>query len=181
MLVPGRTGRRTVEVDTPELRELKAEAGIEDCAPGPGGGALPAVTLACLGGGPAVDLSSLRGPMVINMWQSGLHRLREGDADPPGLPRAPRRPGGRCWASTRPTSTPGPRSSSWRTRGVTYPSLADPGGDLLDTDEFAQVRGYPYLAFVDERRRRSPTRSSVAWSRPTSSTTWSSEHLGVGL
>ena len=45
----------SVEVDTPELRELKAEAGVEDCEPGPGGGALPAVQVACLGGGPAVD------------------------------------------------------------------------------------------------------------------------------
>ena len=35
-------------------------------------------------------------------------------------------------------------------RGVTYPQLADPGGDLQDTETFARVRGYPYLAFVDE-------------------------------
>jgi hypothetical protein len=35
-------------------------------------------------------------------------------------------------------------------RGVTYPQLADPGGDLQDTDTFARVRAYPYLAFVDE-------------------------------
>ena len=34
-------------------------------------------------------------------------------------------------------------------RGVTYPSLADPGGDLMDTDEFAKIRGMPVMYFVD--------------------------------
>ena len=28
------------------------------------------MTLPCLGGGPDVELSSLRGPMVINLWQA---------------------------------------------------------------------------------------------------------------
>ena len=36
-------------------------------------------------------------------------------------------------------------------RGVTYPQLADPGGDLQDTETFARVRYYPYLALVDDR------------------------------
>ena len=43
-IIPG-PGPSKVEVDTPELRALKAEAGIEDCVPGPGGGALPDLTL----------------------------------------------------------------------------------------------------------------------------------------
>ena len=62
-----------VQVDTPELREVKARIGMEDCAPGAGDpvdGGLPEVTLPCLGGGPDVDLSTLRGPMVINLWQA---------------------------------------------------------------------------------------------------------------
>jgi hypothetical protein len=44
---------------------------------------------------------------------------------------------------------PGTALEQLRDRGVTYPQLADPGGDLQDTDEFARVRGYPYLALVD--------------------------------
>ena len=139
----------SVEVDTPELRELKAEAGLEDCQPGPGGGALPAVQVACLGGGPTVDLSSLRGPMVINIWQSActqcenempiLQSFHEiyGDQVPVlGIDSTDVRPGTALQQLAE--------------RGVTYPQLADPGGDLQDTDEFARVRGYPYLAFVDE-------------------------------
>ena len=139
----------SVDVDTPELRKLKADAGVEDCVPGPGGGALPAVEVACLGGGPAVDLSSLRGPMVINVWQSACTACEEempilqafheeyGDQVPVlGVDSADR--------------FPGTALEQLGDRGVTYPQLADPGGDLQDTDTFARVRGYPYLAFVDE-------------------------------
>jgi thiol-disulfide isomerase/thioredoxin len=34
----------------------------------PGGGGLPKTTLGCLGIGPAVDLSTLKGPLLINIW-----------------------------------------------------------------------------------------------------------------
>lgn len=64
-------GPAQIDVDTPSLRETKAEAGIEDCRPGDGEpveGGLPELELACFGGGPAVDLSSLRGPLVLNAW-----------------------------------------------------------------------------------------------------------------
>lgn len=139
----------SVDVDTPELRQLKAEAGVEDCVPGPGGGALPAVQVACLGGGPSVDLSSLRGPMVINIWQSActlcehempiLQAFHEQYADEvPVL------------GIDSTDVFPGTALEQLGERGVTYPQLADPGGDLQDTDEFARVRGYPYLALVDD-------------------------------
>lgn len=57
-----------------DLAAAKRAAGIADCPTSdpeaeavPDG--LPAVTLACLGGGPEVDLAGLRGkPMVINVW-----------------------------------------------------------------------------------------------------------------
>ena len=139
----------SVEVDTPELRALKADAGVEDCVPGPGGGELPAVTVACLGGGPAVDLSTLRGPMLINIWQSActacekempiLQAFHEEYAD-----RVP------VLGIDSTDVFPGTALEQLRDRGVTYPQLADPGGDLQDTEAFARVRGYPYLAFVDE-------------------------------
>ncbi len=139
----------SVEVDTPELRDLKAEAGIEDCAPGPGGGALPAVQVACLGGGPAVDLSSLRGPMVINIWQSACTACEK---EMPILQAFHETYGDRVPVLGIDSTDvfPGTALEQLRDRGVTYPQLADPGGDLQDTDTFARVRGYPYLAFVDE-------------------------------
>jgi thiol-disulfide isomerase/thioredoxin len=139
----------TVEVDTPELRELKAEAGVEDCAPGPGGGALPAVPVACLGGGPTVDLSSLRGPMMINIWQSACTACEK---EMPILQAFHEEYGDRV-AVLGIDSTdvfPGTALEQLAERGVTYPQLADPGGDLQDTETFARVRGYPYLAFIDD-------------------------------
>lgn len=72
----GDLGQRKIDVDTPALRQAKAAAQIEPCAQ-PTTGAhdhgkagLPALTLDCLGGGEAVDLARLRGPMVITFWAS---------------------------------------------------------------------------------------------------------------
>ncbi|MGL5810203.1 MAG: TlpA family protein disulfide reductase [Nocardioides sp.] len=56
---------------TAALRKAKRQSGIEDCRPGDGEpveGGPPAVTLPCLGGGPDVNLSRLRGPMIVNVW-----------------------------------------------------------------------------------------------------------------
>jgi thiol-disulfide isomerase/thioredoxin len=139
----------SVEVDTPELRQLKEEAGLEECAPGPGGGALPAVEVACLGGGPSVDLSSLRGPMLINLWQSACTACEK---EMPILQAFHEEHGDRV-AVLGIDSTdvfPGEALELVGERGVTYPQLADPGGDLQDTDTFARVRAYPYLGFLDE-------------------------------
>ena len=65
----------TTEKD-PGLLPLIAEAGLDPCPPSdpnpdaaiPG---LPSLTLRCLGHGPDVDLSRLRGsPLVLNVWAS---------------------------------------------------------------------------------------------------------------
>jgi len=52
---------------------LVARAALAPCPPSTatGGGGLPDVTLPCLGAGPAVHLSGLRGkPLVVNIWGS---------------------------------------------------------------------------------------------------------------
>ena len=61
-------GKARIDVDTPDLRQAKKEAGVEPCRPGTGASDLPAVTLPCFGGGPDVDLSTLEGPLVVNLW-----------------------------------------------------------------------------------------------------------------
>ena len=165
-------GPSKVDVDTPELRELKAEVGIEPCRPGPGGGALPAVTLPCLGGGTSVDLSTLRGPMVLNLWAAGCEPCRE---EMPVLQDFHEQYGDRCRCSASTSRTPYPGSALEEAgeRGVTYPSLADPGGDLMDTDEFAKIRGLPMLYFVDADGRHRLRASPGASTRPTSWPSWS--------
>jgi len=146
-----------IEVDTPELRELKAEIGMEDCAPGPGEGAveggLPEVTLPCLGGGQDVDLSTLRGPMVVNLWQSfckpcidempALQEFHETYGDQVAVL-------GVDFNDVRPQAA----LELARRTGATYPSLADPGAELLPEDAFKYARvGLPAFAFVDAEGR----------------------------
>jgi thiol-disulfide isomerase/thioredoxin len=138
----------SVQVDTPALREQKAAAGIEDCVPGPGGGELPALELACLGGGTPVDLASLRGPMIVSFWQVGCAPCQE---EMPALQRFDDDHGdavpvlGVDFADQYPASA----IEVMQERGITYPSLADPGGDVQTFPEFARIVGMPMLLFVD--------------------------------
>lgn len=139
----------SVDVDTPELRRLQKSAGIEPCEasdePAAEGG-LPEVTLPCLGGGDDVDLSSLRGPLVVNLWASWcdpckkelpyyqqLHERAAGKLDVLGVDYQ--------------DTMPGKALTLAEDTGVTYPSLADPGGELRVP---LRVRGLPAVLFVDE-------------------------------
>jgi thiol-disulfide isomerase/thioredoxin len=138
-----------VDVDTPELREAKANAGIADCAPGPrearADGGLPDLTLPCLGGGPDVPLRSLKGPMVVNLFAQWCEPCRD---ELPYYQRLHEEAGDKLqvvgidYLDTQPD---GAIELAAQT-GVTYPLLADPGGALRQ--EF-RVRGLPGVVLVD--------------------------------
>jgi thiol-disulfide isomerase/thioredoxin len=141
-----------VKVDTPALREAKAEIGMETCVPGTGEaveGGLPDVTLPCLGGGPDIDLSALRGPLVINLWQNNcppcekempvLEQLHQQYADQVTVL-------GVDFNDVHPDRALALAGQT----GVTYPSIADPGGELMAEEAFAVGRrGLPGFVFVD--------------------------------
>ena len=141
-----------VQVDTPELRQVKARIGMEDCAPGAGepvDGGLPEVTLPCLGGGPDVDLSTLRGPMVINLWQANCGPCKK---EMPALEEFHQRHGDRVAVLGIDFNDvhPGGALALAEETGATYPSVADPGGDLMVEKAFAVGRrGMPAFVFVD--------------------------------
>jgi thiol-disulfide isomerase/thioredoxin len=144
-------GESRVDFDTPALREAKQAAGVADCAPGTGSpvaGGLPAITLPCLGGGPDVDLSSLRGPMVVNLWAQSCGPCR---TEMPILQRFYERHGeqvtvlGIDYVDT----LPGGAIALMDETGATYPSVADIDGALSAKGPFPVIRGLPYLAFVD--------------------------------
>jgi cytochrome c biogenesis protein CcmG, thiol:disulfide interchange protein DsbE len=122
-----------VQVDTPQLRHLKAAAGIQNCPVSkrharPVAGGLPDVTLPCLGGGRAVHLAGLRGtPLVLNFWSQTCGPCRQ---ESPILQRVHAAAGDRVavmgvdWLDPRP---------SWAIvfadqLGLTYPQVADPEG-----------------------------------------------------
>ena len=142
-----------VDVDTPELRVLKEEAGIEPCpAASPDEAPVteaPDVVLACLGGGPDVALRSVAGPAVLNVWAQWCTPCR---AELPLFQRLHERAGDRVrvlgidWQDTRPDGA----LDLARASGVTYPLVADPAA--LVADEW-QVTGLPMTVFVDERGR----------------------------
>jgi thiol-disulfide isomerase/thioredoxin len=145
-------GEPQIDVDTPALREAKARIGMEDCRPGkaaePVDGGLPALTLPCLAGGRAVEMSALRGPLVLNLWQSFCGPCRK---EMPALQRFHEQYGDRVrvlgvdYQDVRPEAA----LELARSTGATYPSVADPGGDLNGRGGFPVVRGLPYFVLVD--------------------------------
>jgi thiol-disulfide isomerase/thioredoxin len=147
---PSLPGQAKINVDTPALVAMKKDAGVADCAPGdasPVDGGLPAVTLPCFGGGPDVDLSSLKGPLVINLWQATCAPCRK---EMPVLQEFHEKYGDRVGVigvdyqdvQTEPAMQLVKRS------GVTYPLLADPDGDISAKSPFPVIRGLPLFAFV---------------------------------
>ncbi len=141
-------GKSDVDVDTQELRQVKDQAGIEDCQEGPGGGELPELTLPCLGGGTDVDLSTLRGPMVINTWASNCGPCIK---EMPALQQFHQRYGdqvavlGIDFLDTQPEAA---LALSEET-GATSPSLADPEGALLEQEGLRLANGNPQFLLID--------------------------------
>ena len=142
-----------VEVDTPALRKAKARIGMADCPRPDEGeveipGGLPAIDLPCLGGGQAVTMSSLRGPLVINLWQSNCGPCIE---EMPALEEFHQLYGDRVavlgidFQDVYPAAALDLAAET----GATYPSLADPGGTLNGQGGMPPVRGLPFFLFID--------------------------------
>ena len=172
-----------VQVDTPELRAVKDRIGMLDCEPGTGepvAGGLPDVTLPCLGGGPDVDLASLRGPAVINLWQARCEPCR---LEMPALEEFHQQYGdevaviGIDFNDVQPAAALALAEET----GVTYPSIADPGGDLMTEDAFAiGRRGLPAFLFIAEDGTVAGT-SSGGVDSVAEVTELVQEHLGITL
>jgi thiol-disulfide isomerase/thioredoxin len=130
-----------VDVATPAMVALKAKSQIQDCPkPQTTGGVLPQHTLKCLGGGTDVDLSTLKGPLIINFWQSACGPCRK---EMPALEAFHQQYGDQVpILGVDTTDTlPGVALKQAVKRGITYPLVADPGGDLQATK--LHIRGTP--------------------------------------
>lgn len=135
-----------VDVATPQMVALKATSHIADCpAPQTTGGPLPHFVVKCLGGGRSVDLSTLKGPLVINFWQAGCIPCRK---EMPALEKFHEQYGAQVPLLGIDSTDVYPgvalnRAIKW---GVTYPLLADPGGDLQGTS--LSIKGFPSFYFL---------------------------------
>ena len=139
-----------VQVDTAQLREMKAEAGIPDCPVSDADASvvhdgLPDVTLPCLGGGREVHLAGLRGvPSVLNFWSQTCGPCR---TESPILQRVHELAGDRVrmvgvdWQDPRPSYAIGFAEEL----GLTYPQIADPEGA---TRAPLRITALPITVFV---------------------------------
>jgi thiol-disulfide isomerase/thioredoxin len=145
-----------VDVAAPAVRALKAEAGVEPCRPGdvstPAGGSLPAITLPCLGGGRSVDLSTLRGPMVVSLWASWCGPCRQ---EMPIFQRFHEKYGDRVpvlginYQDVQPEAA----MQLVQKTGVTYPLLADPQASLNAASPLPVIQGLPLLVLIGDDGR----------------------------
>ncbi len=141
-------GESRIDVDTPKLQQLKADAGIEPCVPGRGSSDLPDLTLPCLGGGSDVDLSSLSGPLLVNVWNSACGPCRK---EMPALQEFYEKHGDQVGVVGLDMEDTYPEAalSLAEMTGATYPQLADPGGDLYDQRGLKLAQGFPQFLLVD--------------------------------
>ena len=144
-------GPARIDVDTPQLRELKQQAGVERCVPGaaePVAGGLPDLTLPCLGGGRDVALGSLRGPLVVSLWASWCGPCRR---ELPILQQFHEKYASKVAVLGVDYSDPQTVGAMQLVRetGVTYPLLADPQSALSGADPFPVLQGMPFFVLVD--------------------------------
>lgn len=135
-----------VDVDTAALRRQKRAAGVEACPRGANAftNDLPALLLPCLGGGPYVDLTTLRGPLVVNLWASWCRPCRD---EMPHFAELHDKARGAVRVLGVDYSDPSPSGALdlAREAGATYPLVADPDEQLRIP---LRVRGLPMVVFV---------------------------------
>jgi thiol-disulfide isomerase/thioredoxin len=160
---------------------MKKRAGIEPCragTQGPVDGGAPDLALPCLGGGPDVNLATLKGPLVINIWSATCEPCRD---EMPILQSFYLEHGDQVGVVGVDLSDTFPEAALELAAdsGVTYPLVADFGGDVLRST-IMRAPTLPTTAFVD-------TRGTVTATLPVEITSEDQlvklvdEHLGLAL
>lgn len=137
--------------------------------------ALPVVTLPCLGKGPAVPMSGLRGPVVLNLWATWCGPCRD---EVPLFQRL-HASGAKVRVLGVDSQDSGPNAALWFAidRKLHYPNVYDAGGRLAVAARAG--KGLPVTLFVDRTgkvvyKKFGPYRSYAALTADVRA------HLGVG-
>jgi thiol-disulfide isomerase/thioredoxin len=147
-------GRSRVQVDSPSLVAFKKHTDIPNCPKVSSStvkDGMPDVTVACLGGGRSVNVAGLRGPMIVNFWQSTCHPCRQ---EMPALAAYAR---GQSAVQVLGIDIldvqPAAALLLARDSKVGYPLVADPAGNLVGKKPVPANAGLPFTAFVDASGR----------------------------
>lgn len=135
------------------LAKIKSDGHVAGCVSGQTQhGGLPAYTLPCLGGGTPVSLSTLKGPLLINLWSPTCGPCRE---EMPALEQFYQEHRGTIAMLGIDTLYPIPRIALQTAikRGVTFPLADDPDGALQHTSLYARGLPTTFLLTADGKLR----------------------------
>jgi thiol-disulfide isomerase/thioredoxin len=143
-----------LDVASPDLVAFKKQTDVPNCpkvsASGVDGG-MPSVTVPCLGGGRAVDVAGLRGPMIVNFWASWCGDCRK---EMPALAAYARsHPDVKILGVDYLDTQPGAALELAEKSRVGYPLVADTSAALDKARPLPHIVGLPFTAFVDARGR----------------------------
>jgi len=177
---PTYDGDKTLTVAAPDLVAIKKHSDIPDCPRvdgGPVSGGMPSVTVPCLGGGRAVALAGLRGPMIVNFWASWCGPCRE---EMPALAAYAKSQSavqvvGVDFLDPQPAA-----ALELATRSkVAYPLVADPKGVLDRASPLPHVGTMPMTVFLDETGAIVHV-EAAEYTRPADVAAAARKYLGVG-
>jgi len=151
----GSSGSRSSSASAaPSTQQLKARAALDPCPagatrPATAVGQLPDLELRCLGDGPAVRLSALRGvPTVVNLWAAWCAPCR---TEAPAFQRLHAAAGDRVRVlGVLTEDTDRDALDAAAHLGIHYPSVVDGDGRVLDR---TGVRALPVTYFVEPSGR----------------------------
>lgn len=143
-------GPHAIDVANKELVAFKKQTQVPDCprvaSTGVADG-MPGVTLPCLGGGRSVDVSGLRGPMIVNFWASWCGDCRK---EMPALAAyAAHQSRVKVLGIDFLDQQPGAALELAKGSDVGYPLLADPKGALDKASPLPHIPGLPLTVFLD--------------------------------
>jgi thiol-disulfide isomerase/thioredoxin len=143
---------KTLTVTSPDLVALKKHTDIPNCpevSRSSVDDGMPPITLSCLGGGRAVDMAGLRGPLIVNFWASWCGACRD---EMPALAAFAKSQSavkivGIDFLDPHPDAALGLAKDS----SVGYPLVTDPKGVLDKASPLPHISAMPMTVFLDAK------------------------------